>query len=277
MDIRKLIKECVIEVLKEGLQPTPENPKDALYVEYHSQRKGEEPFMLGERKFEYVNGKYPDGKVDIAVYAFAGDLCYGYNAFREMMNLKEGFDPQSNGGPNPEATSGLSTENPYPAWNNKMRRMENRASNLRPSNHPLRNAAQQCPKCKSPDVALPAYNSDWFDCVKCGHSWEMTPKQKEFMRTHPAAAYDKDGYFDRKKVKENMGRYAQLAGATDLKETLELTPTGQKDSWSRPIYKDAKGRIYVDINLGQGTPSIHDVTDAGEPLTPIRNFKIVGR
>lgn len=199
MDIRKLIKECVIEVLKEGLQPTPENPKDALYVEYHSQRKGEEPFMLGERKFEYVNGKYPDGKVDIAVYAFAGDLCYGYNAFREMMNLKEGFDPQSNGGPNPEATSGLSTENPYPAWNNKMRRME------------------------------------------------------------------------------NMGRYAQLAGATDLKETLELTPTGQKDSWSRPIYKDAKGRIYVDINLGQGTPSIHDVTDAGEPLTPIRNFKIVGR
>ena len=72
-----------------------EDPKDAFYVQYHSQRQGEEPFMLGDRKFEYVNAVYPDGTVDIAVYAFAGDLCYGYRAFRKQMGINEGRDSGS--------------------------------------------------------------------------------------------------------------------------------------------------------------------------------------
>ena len=64
---------------------------DADLVEYVSQRKGEEPFTLrtgnGQEKFEYVNGKYPSGKVDVAVYAFRGDIVYGYQYFRKLFNL----------------------------------------------------------------------------------------------------------------------------------------------------------------------------------------------
>jgi hypothetical protein len=112
--------------MEENATPTAEDPKDAYYVQYHSQRQGEVPFMLGERKFEYVNGLYPDGKVDIAVYAFAGDLCYGYNAFRKMMNLNEAFDPTSVG-PNPAASDGQTVYDPYASMNAKMRQMEGNA------------------------------------------------------------------------------------------------------------------------------------------------------
>ena len=103
----------------------PIDPMDTYCVEYVSERSGEKPFTLGnsERKFQYVNGKYPNGKVDIAVYAFAGDLCYGYKAFRKMMNLDEAFDPQSMG-PRPEAANGQTVTNPYEVQNNKMRQME---------------------------------------------------------------------------------------------------------------------------------------------------------
>src|ERR1035437_4946550 len=55
---------------------------------------------------------------------------------------------------------------------------------------------------------------------------------------------------------------------------LIITPTGQSDEWSRPVYKGQDGKIYVDINLGNGTPSIHSVTDEGEPDMPIRNYKM---
>lgn len=68
-----------------------ENPRDALYVEYIGPYGQEKPFTLktpnGQEKFEYCKGKYPDGKRDIAVYAYRGDLCYGYNAFKKMHNL----------------------------------------------------------------------------------------------------------------------------------------------------------------------------------------------
>ena len=55
---------------------------------------------------------------------------------------------------------------------------------------------------------------------------------------------------------------------------LIITPTGQSDEWSRPVYKGQDGKIYVDINLGNGTPSIHSVTDEGEPNIPIHNYQI---
>jgi hypothetical protein len=67
---------------------------DVDMVEYVSQRTGENPFTLktpnGQEKFEYVNAKYPSGKIDIAVYAFRGDITYGYNHFRKMFNISEG-------------------------------------------------------------------------------------------------------------------------------------------------------------------------------------------
>jgi hypothetical protein len=116
MDFRKLIKECVTQVLREELE-------DPLYVEYISERPGEDPFVLGGKKFQYVNAKYPNGKIDIGVYTFAGDIVYSYNAFRQMYNIQEAFDPTSVG-PNPEASEGLSDGNPYAAWNARMRQME---------------------------------------------------------------------------------------------------------------------------------------------------------
>lgn len=177
MDIRKLIKECVTQVLREELE-------DPLYVEYVSERPGEDPFMLQGQKFQYVNAKYPNGKIDIGVYAFAGDIVYSYNVFRKMHGIQEAFDPTSVG-PNPEASEGLSDGNPYAAWNAKMRQLEGVGS-------------------------------------------------------------------------------------------LEITPTGEEDDWNRPIYKDASGKVYVDVNLGRGEPSIHSVTDSGEPLSPVTNVKISG-
>ncbi len=82
---RKHPKDVPAHRTNEGTQ----EDDDALYVEYLSQMPGEEPFMLNGQKFEYVWAKYPSGKKDIGVYAFAGDMTYGYNAFRQMHNIKE--------------------------------------------------------------------------------------------------------------------------------------------------------------------------------------------
>lgn len=60
---------------------------NAFYVEYDSERKGENPFIMNGQKFQYVNAIYPSGKKDIGVYAFAGDLVYGYEAWRKRMGL----------------------------------------------------------------------------------------------------------------------------------------------------------------------------------------------
>ena len=65
-----------------------EPSEDAFYVEYLKEMPGEKPFMLHGEKFQYVKAKYPDGKEDIGVYAFRGDLVYGYKAFRKRYNLK---------------------------------------------------------------------------------------------------------------------------------------------------------------------------------------------
>jgi len=53
-----------------------------------------------------------------------------------------------------------------------------------------------------------------------------------------------------------------------------LTPTGKKDSWGRPIYIGDDKMKYVDINLGDGEPSIYSVTDSGEPNIPLKNYTI---
>lgn len=58
-------------------------------------------------------------------------------------------------------------------------------------------------------------------------------------------------------------------------QPIDLTPTGRLDDWSRPIYQSKSGRIYVDVNCGNGTPDIHSVTDEGEPDMPLRNYQIV--
>jgi hypothetical protein len=45
------------------------------------------------------------------------------------------------------------------------------------------------------------------------------------------------------------------------------------DSWSRPVYKDNKGKLWKDVNLGSGTPHLHSSTNNdfdGEPDSPIK-------
>lgn len=65
-----------------------EDPKDAMYVEYVGPWGNEKPFILktanGKEKFEYCKGKYPDGTEDIAVYAYRGDMCWGYKAWQKQ-------------------------------------------------------------------------------------------------------------------------------------------------------------------------------------------------
>ena len=82
----------LLEHLSNRFEGIRENTdEDVDMVEYHSQRKGEKPFILktpnGKEKFEYVNAKYPSGKIDIGVYAFRGDIVYGYSTFRKMFNI----------------------------------------------------------------------------------------------------------------------------------------------------------------------------------------------
>lgn len=56
---------------------------------------------------------------------------------------------------------------------------------------------------------------------------------------------------------------------------LTLVYTGE-DDWSRPVYKDTDGNIYVDTNLGQGEPLIHSVANDGEPSSPVINYTLSG-
>lgn len=61
------------------------------YVEYYKDMQGEVPFKIGDQRYEYVWAKYPNGKIDIGVYAPAQDLVYNYNIFRKMHRLDESF------------------------------------------------------------------------------------------------------------------------------------------------------------------------------------------
>jgi hypothetical protein len=340
--------EAYWEQNKQVAENTGEDPKDAYYVEYVGERVGEEPFTLGnsERKFQYVNGKYPDGTIDIAVYSFAGDLCYGYKAFRSMMGIEEGFDPTSVG-PNPAASEGETVYDPYTSMNAKMRQMESsRVCGQCNGSGEGRHEGSKCTACHGSGEA--GYKKPLTKRTDPDYDWDGEDEERRLTRnemvgpvdpsvveveaqfqadienlkkTHPHLSfgyignYESDprigdnrswyvwnvkngtrqkwGGFDTKDlpqmwkqwqtakekilgVSENMGRYAQEAGALDLKEALELTPTGADDEWSRPVYTDQNGKTYVDINCGSGQPSIHSVTDSGEPDFPVRNFKIVG-
>ncbi len=90
--VQKLIRRGHRLVDLQDVNEGSVNDEDADYVEYHSQRAGEKPFTLktgnGQEKFEYVNAKYPSGKIDIGIYAFRGDVVYGYNTFKKMFNIK---------------------------------------------------------------------------------------------------------------------------------------------------------------------------------------------
>lgn len=56
-------------------------------VQYYKEYKNEEPFIMNGEKWVYCWGKYPDGKIDIAVYRYGTDLAYDYSDFRAAMDI----------------------------------------------------------------------------------------------------------------------------------------------------------------------------------------------
>ena len=61
-------------------------------VEYVSDRNGENPFELHGQKWQFVNAKYPDGKIDIGVYRFGQDIVYDYQRWQEEMGINENMN-----------------------------------------------------------------------------------------------------------------------------------------------------------------------------------------
>ena len=61
-------------------------------VEYLSDRAGEEPFLLGGKKYQFVTALYPDGKKDVGVYVFGNDyvLDHKYWMDQNFISYKKG-------------------------------------------------------------------------------------------------------------------------------------------------------------------------------------------
>ena len=53
-----------------------------VYVEYVSQRDGEDPFELNGHRWQFVNAKNYRGVRDIGVYSFSEDRVYNYSVWR---------------------------------------------------------------------------------------------------------------------------------------------------------------------------------------------------
>lgn len=53
-------------------------------VEYVRDRAGEEPFLLGDKKYQFVTALYPDGKEDIGVYVFGNDMVLDYEYWMDQ-------------------------------------------------------------------------------------------------------------------------------------------------------------------------------------------------
>jgi len=118
---------------------------------------------------------------------------------KERLQTYEAFDPTSCG-PNPEATEGQSVENPYAAWNAKMRTMEETKDDgfnefrqelgvdrvneflakfgLGPNYKPSKRKTYPCPKCKKTNAVYKEEHADTdmnemvLECPDCGHCSE---------------------------------------------------------------------------------------------------------
>ena len=96
----KITKEQYNRIFASGLIKESIGENNSPYVEYYKDMSGEEPFMLGNNKYQYVWAIYPSGKKDIGVYAFGQDLVYDYQVFRQMHNINEDQAPKVKGGLN---------------------------------------------------------------------------------------------------------------------------------------------------------------------------------
>tara|TARA_R110000868_G_scaffold203969_5_gene451947 strand:+ start:1075 stop:1869 length:795 start_codon:yes stop_codon:yes gene_type:complete len=82
-----------VEVIDEALNEVVDG---SAVVQFDSDRSGEEPFMMSGIKWQFVNGIYPDGKKDIAVYRFDHDLAYDYKWFRDTFIDKTNGNKRTN-------------------------------------------------------------------------------------------------------------------------------------------------------------------------------------
>lgn len=84
-----------------GMMPMGEDeeivkPEDEMYVEYVREYPSEEDFMHKGKKYQYCWAKYPNGKVDLGVYSYSGDITYGYKWFRKtMLGINENVNESS--------------------------------------------------------------------------------------------------------------------------------------------------------------------------------------
>lgn len=60
---------------------------DDLFVEYVRPASGEEPFNMRGTKWQFCWCRYANGRIDMGIYSFAGDVCFGYWAWQNQFNL----------------------------------------------------------------------------------------------------------------------------------------------------------------------------------------------
>lgn len=52
-------------------------------------------------------------------------------------------------------------------------------------------------------------------------------------------------------------------------DILQIQNSGQTDYMDRPIWVDQDGKIWVDVDMDDRNPNLHDVCSSGEPNCPI--------
>ena len=68
-----------------GAQKQTGNHNMEIYIEFYKDAAYEEPFFISGRKFVYCWGKRADGRIDNAVYSFAGDVTFSYEYFQSLL------------------------------------------------------------------------------------------------------------------------------------------------------------------------------------------------
>lgn len=98
----RLVKQCIAEVVVE-----PELPHEKWTDTFGNKIPGE---FTVESNISKKNNEFKTFIKECVIEVL-------------VENLSEGFDPQSNAGPNPAASEGTQ-ENPYERWNSAMRKLE---------------------------------------------------------------------------------------------------------------------------------------------------------
>jgi hypothetical protein len=60
-----------------------------FYVEFHSEATGEPVFTINDNNYQYVNARYPDGRIDLGIYHKESDRVMDYHGGRKLL----GIDP----------------------------------------------------------------------------------------------------------------------------------------------------------------------------------------